>query len=78
MTVKGRLRVTYDTALMNEDAAARGWNQVDLARVTGLHKATVARFFCGEVQTPKTAKLLADALGRTPRRYLVREKGRAA
>lgn len=64
--------MSYDTALMEADAAERGWNQADLARVTGRHKATIGRFFTGETQTPRVAKDLADALGRPVRRYLVR------
>lgn len=69
--------MSYDTAVLEEDAAERGWNQADLARVTGLHKATVARFFSGDIQTAKTAKALADALGRPVRRYLVRKSAAA-
>jgi plasmid maintenance system antidote protein VapI len=72
MTVAARHRVTYDAALLIEDAAERGWNPNDLARITGLHKSTVSRFLTGQTQTPTVAKALADALGRTPRRYLVR------
>lgn len=72
MTVPNRLRATYNVALMEDDAAEKGWNQAYLARVIGRDRGTVSRFFTGEVQTPKVAKELADALGRPVRRYHIR------
>lgn len=51
---------------------ARGWLQTDLARAADVSDTTVMRFFRGERQTARTAKKLADALGRSLRRYLIR------
>lgn len=62
---------TYDVALMRADLAARGWLPIDLARRAGVSHMTVSRFLSGERQTPRSAKKLATALGRSLRRYLV-------
>jgi len=51
---------------------ARGWMAVHLAQAAGVSKATVSNFLRGVRQTPKTAALLATALGYSPRRYFFR------
>lgn len=73
-----RHRVIYNTGLMTKDMAERGWNQADLARVSGRHKATIGRFFAHEIQTAGVAKDIADALGQAVSRYVVRVKTEAA
>ena len=65
--------VRYNTQLLAEDIAAKGWMPVDAARRSGLSSKTVTRFLSGEFQTAKTAKRLAEALGRSVSRYLVRQ-----
>jgi plasmid maintenance system antidote protein VapI len=54
---------------MVSDMALRGWGIPDLARASGLHYKTTARFVHGEVQTAKTAARLSHALGFSMRRY---------
>jgi len=62
----------YNIELIRHDAAARGWNDLDLAKRSGKNPGTVSRFMSGEHQTPKTALALAQALGyKSPRRYQV-------
>jgi transcriptional regulator with XRE-family HTH domain len=63
--------VTFNTALMREDTAAKGWLPTDLARRAGVADMTVSRFLRGERQTPRVAKKLATALGKSVRRYLI-------
>lgn len=50
---------------------AKGWLPIDLARQASVSHMTVGRFFSGERQTARTAKKLADALGRSLKRYLL-------
>lgn len=57
---------------MAEDMALRGWNKSILAHRAGVADMTVIRFLSGERQTARTAKRLADALGVSVRRYLIR------
>ncbi len=49
--------------------AVRRWNTAALARAAGISHKTADRFLTGQVQTPKTAGLIADALGFSVRRY---------
>ena len=49
--------------------ALRRWNTATLAKQAGISYKTVDRFLRGEVQTAKTAGLIADALGYSVRRY---------
>ncbi len=59
--------------------AVRGWLSTDLAREAGVADMTVTRFFRGDHQTARTAKKLANALGYSPRRYMLRgDQGAAA
>jgi transcriptional regulator with XRE-family HTH domain len=62
----------YDVAKLRDDMEARGWLPMDLARHADVSHMTVSRFLKGEFQTARTAKKLADALGRSLRRYRVR------
>jgi transcriptional regulator with XRE-family HTH domain len=65
--------VRFDVAKLREDIAERGWLPTDLARASGVSDMTVSRFLKGESQTARTADKLARALGRSVRRYLIRE-----
>lgn len=67
----------FNTAQMQRDIAARGWQPADLADQAGVARSTVSRFLGGEFQTPRTAKKLAKALGYSIRRYLIASGGRA-
>lgn len=62
---------TYNVALILEDMAAKGWLPAHLARKARVADMTVYRFLSGESQTAPTAKKIADALGRSVRRYLI-------
>lgn len=62
--------VRYKTTLLLEDAAARTWNQSRLAAEAGLPVSSVNNFLSGKHQTPRTAGLLADALGHSVARYI--------
>lgn len=66
----------YDARLMADDMGEKGWNSVDLARRADVAISTVTRFLRGEHQTGKTAKKLAEALGRSVRRYRVQADAR--
>lgn len=66
-----RSSAIYDVALLETDMKAKGWLPVDLARHAKVSHMTVSRFFSGKNQTPRTAKKLAEALGRSVRRYMV-------
>lgn len=61
----------FDDALMQDDIARQGWLPVDLARRAGVSHMTVARFLQRRVQTPRTAKKLAAALGFSVTRYFI-------
>lgn len=67
-------RVRYNVTRLAEDMAERGWMPKDIARVADVSDKQVQRFLRGEVQTAKTAKKLADALGYSPRRYVIRSQ----
>lgn len=60
----------FDAAAMQADMVAKGWLAADLARESGLSHMTVARFFDGHYRTARTAKKIADALGRDLRVYM--------
>lgn len=70
----------YDVAAMQADMFGKGWVAMDLARRAGVSHMTVARFFAGTHQTPRTAKKLSDALGfeHKPNHYLLKTKKRVA
>lgn len=70
--------VTFNTQLLAEDLAVKGWNKLELACRAGVSDMTVIRFLRGERQTNRTAKKLAGALGYSVRRYLVRQSQEAA
>jgi ribosome-binding protein aMBF1 (putative translation factor) len=73
-----RRRPSFDVNKLLADMALRGWNNSDLARAADVSGMTVTRFLRGEAQTAPTAKKLAEALGFTPRRYLISERQEAA
>ena len=56
--------------------ASKGWDIKDLARSADISNRTVYRFLNGEIQTIRTVKKLATALGYSVRRYL-RQKAAA-
>jgi transcriptional regulator with XRE-family HTH domain len=62
--------VKYRVALILEDAAAKGWNQSRLAAEAGLPPSSVNNFVSGRHQTPRTAGLIAAALGHSVTRYI--------
>lgn len=62
---------TFDVDLMQRDMAERGWQSTDMAHRADCAVSTVTRFLRGEYQTPRTAKKLSKALGRSVRRYLI-------
>lgn len=64
-------RIEFDSQLMAEDMALKGWNKGDLANRAQVSDMTVIRFLRGESQTARTAKKLAKALGYTVQRYLI-------
>jgi plasmid maintenance system antidote protein VapI len=68
-------RVKYDQSLMLRDMAARGWSATELAKRAEPPVAisSVTRFLNGQHQTPKMARRLARALGRSPARYVAAE-----
>lgn len=51
---------------------AHGWNAQELARQAGTSPKTINRFLDGSVQTTKTAKKIATAMGYAVKRYLAR------
>jgi transcriptional regulator with XRE-family HTH domain len=63
-------RVRFNTQLIAEDMAEKGWTKLDLATQARVSDMTVIRFLRGESQTAPTAKKLADALGHPVRRYI--------
>lgn len=63
--------VRFDGTKVAYDMTAKTWEIADLARNSGLSVRTVYRFINGEVQTRKTAKAIAAALGFSIRRYMV-------
>jgi len=63
--------VRFNSQLLAEDMASKGWNKSDLAVRAGVADMTVIRFLRAESQTNRTAKKLARALGYSVRRYLV-------
>lgn len=67
------MRTRIDVDALRRDMEAKGLMARDLARRAGVSDATVSRFFSGESRTPRTAKVLARALGFSLRRYLVED-----
>lgn len=67
----------FNGALLADDIALRGWLPIDLARKAEVSDMTVYRFLSGEVQTARTAKKLAEAMGYSVRRYLIAASRRA-
>lgn len=63
--------VEFNSQLMAEDMAVKGWNKLDLAKRARVADMTVIRFLRGDNQTAATAKKLARALGYSVRRYLI-------
>lgn len=69
-------QVAYDGQLMAEDAASDGLGAKELAGLTQgkLSQRTVYRFLANEVQTNRTATILADVLKRPVGRYVIRSR----
>lgn len=64
-------KARYDVALIEDDMARKGWLSTDLAKAAGLADMTIGRFLKAEVQTARTAKKIARALGRPVSRYYI-------
>jgi transcriptional regulator with XRE-family HTH domain len=64
-------RVEFNTQLLVEDMALKGWTKLDLAKAAGVADMTVIRFLRGDSQTAPTALKLAKALGRSVKRYVI-------
>jgi transcriptional regulator with XRE-family HTH domain len=64
-------RALYDAQRIRRDMAAKGWINADLAAAAGVANLTVSRFLRGLTQSPRIAKKLAEALGRTPADYML-------
>ena len=62
----------FDSGLLAEDVAAKGWQPADLAIRAGVARSSVSRFLSGDYQTARMAAKLAAALGYSVRRYIVR------
>lgn len=70
--------VRYNTSLMRQDMAAKGWQPQDLAEKAELVPSTLSRFLNGHHQTARTAKKISTALGYSVRRYLLAESAVAS
>lgn len=70
MVERRRPRPCWNVALLTADMTLRGWNAQDFARRARIAPKTVNRFLDESVQTTKTAKKLARALGHPLDRYL--------
>jgi predicted transcriptional regulator len=55
---------------LRRDMDRLGWNGSELSRQSDVPSATLFRFLTGQVQTARTLKKLADALGHPPERYI--------
>ena len=76
---RGTPVVRFDTELMADDMALKGWSKLDLATKAGVSDMTVIRFLRGERQTAKSALKLANALGyASARRYLISSREQVA
>ena len=62
-------RTPYLVSRIRRDLEAKGMIPADLQRF-GLTKGTISRFMTGKVQSPRTAKRIAEALGVPIDRYL--------
>jgi transcriptional regulator with XRE-family HTH domain len=71
MQERQRPRAHYNVQRFVDDMADRGVNISQLAREAGLSHTSVGDFLTGQHQTAKTAKKMAEALGRSVRRYLL-------
>lgn len=73
-----RPRPRFDVTRLTDDMAERGWMATDLARAAGVSDKAVSLFLRGHIQTPKMAKRFADALGKSVRRYVIRNSESAS
>ena len=63
------MAVAFDHERLKLDAAAKGWDGETLAAASGVSAMTISRFFRGQPISPRTAKKLADAIGKSLKRY---------
>lgn len=61
---------------MREDMAERGWLATHLAKRAGLSDFTISLTLKGVRRNPATVAKMAKALGKSPRRYLIRTTAR--
>jgi hypothetical protein len=64
-------RPTWNSQLLRDDAAARGWNNLQLAKEAGVAVMSVTRAYRGEA-SPKMMRRFALAIGKPVSRYLIR------
>jgi hypothetical protein len=71
----GMALIQYNRQLMAEDAAARGWTNLEWSRRAGVSDMSVTRFLRGDSVTPKMVARLAKPLNQKVERYLLRTTG---
>lgn len=67
-------RARYRVSLIRYDMENRGWLAADLSRASKVPSATLTRFLTNKIQSPRTAKKIAEALDRPLSRYVIRRK----
>lgn len=78
MSTRSLPAVRFNVQLIVEDMVAKGWDVDGLASAAGLSQRTVYRFVSGELQTIRSGRLIAKALGRSARRYVIPTEEAAA
>lgn len=80
MSTRSTPKVSYDGRLMTEDAASMNLGPQQLADLTNgqVAKRTVYRFLSNQVQTRRTAGILASVLCQDVARYVIRSRTSAA
>jgi addiction module HigA family antidote len=69
-------RVPRPGSVLRQELGARGWTQVDLARIMGCSGETIGRIIDGQLEiTPHIARELAAALGTSAELWLNLEAG---
>ena len=70
-----RQALRFNEYRLKTDMTEKGWNVMELARMSGVSHMTIRRFLEGGAQTPRVGKKLADALGYPVARYLEKGQG---
>jgi Helix-turn-helix len=66
--------VRYNVQRFAEDMAAKGFTKLELANQANVSDMTIIRFLRGERLQAPTVKKIAEALGFSVERYLIRRK----